>query len=145
MNSSQRLGDISAADLDKSHNISNENLKFKASRQKLTRQELLGLARMPTKGSLSAGRSVPSVSSVSPVPSVPVGRSLSTIPVSSMSHDQLNNQPVRNTRLSNFIATHPKTPDYKWKGPAPPFMSSMLAGAKDELRLPMSSRASSSR
>jgi len=50
---------------------------------------------MPTKGSLSAGRSVPSVSSV---PSGPVGRSLSTIPVSSMSYDQLKNQPVPNTR-----------------------------------------------
>jgi len=98
---------------------------------------------MPPKGSLSAGRSVPSVSSV---PSGPVGRSLSTIPVSSMSYDQLNNQPVPNARLSNFVATQQKTPKITNGKDQPHHLCPlMLAGAKDQLRLPMSSRASSSR
>jgi len=135
MNLPQRIGDISAADFDISFNISNENLKFKASRQKLTRQELLGLARMPTKGFLSAGRSVPAGRSIPFVASAPASTS---------TYEQLNNQPVRNTPLSNFIATKQKTPNYKWKEPMMK-VSSLPVVAKDELRLPMSSRASSSR
>jgi hypothetical protein len=132
MNLSQRIGDISAADLDKSFNVSNSHLKFKASRQKLTRQELLGLARMPTKGSLSAGRSIPSA---------PV---LSSAPASTLTYDQLNNQPARNTRLSNYLTNQNNKGNFRWKEPMIK-VSSLPVGAKDELRLPMSSRASSSR
>ena len=49
LNLAQSIGNISASDLDKTFNLSKSNLKFKASRQKLTREELLGLARKPTK------------------------------------------------------------------------------------------------
>ena len=62
LNLSQTIGNISASDLDKTFNLSNANLKFKASRQKLSREELLGLARKPTKGSVFAPTPTPGIS-----------------------------------------------------------------------------------
>jgi len=47
LNLAQSIGNISDADLDKTISLSNSNLKSKANRQKLTRHELSGLARMP--------------------------------------------------------------------------------------------------
>jgi len=73
LNLSQSIGNISTTDLDKTFNLSNCNLNFKASRQKLSRKELLGLTRKPTKGFVF-GKSnvvpaVPAVSSmVAPAP-----------------------------------------------------------------------------
>ena len=81
-NLSQTIGNISASDLDKSFNLSNANLKFKASRQKLSREELLGLARKPTKGFVfGSSPVVPAVPAmVAPVPRASLNSRLSTAP-----------------------------------------------------------------
>ena len=38
-----------------------------------------------------------------------------------VTYEQLNNQPVRNTRLSNYLTNENNKGDYKWKGPASQF------------------------
>ena len=84
LNLSQTIGNISASDLDKTFNLSNANLKFKASRQKLSREELLGLARKPTKGFVFGSSpvvdAVPAM--VAPVPRAPVPRAPAPAPAS---------------------------------------------------------------
>jgi len=110
LNLSQSIGNISASDLDKTFNLSNANLKFKASRQKLSREELLGLARKPTKGFVFGSSpvvpAVPAVSSmVAPVPRVSLNSRLSTAPTPGRTPSQMvqdrkrgrafNERPVR--------------------------------------------------
>jgi len=106
-NLSQTIGNISASDLDKSFNLSNANLKFKASRQKLSREELLGLARKPTKGFVfGSSPVVPAVPAmVAPVPRASLNSRLSTAPTPGRTPSQMvedrkrgrafNERPVR--------------------------------------------------
>jgi hypothetical protein len=110
LNLAQSIGNISASDLDKTFNLSKSNLKFKASRQKLTREELLGLARKPTKGFVF-GKSnvVPAVPAmippVAPVPRSSLNSRLSTAPTPGRTPSQMvedrkrgrafNERPVR--------------------------------------------------
>jgi len=91
LNLSQSIGNISASDLDKTFNLSNANLKFKASRQKLTRPELLGLARMPTKGFVFGKSNVVSAvpAMAAPVPRASLNSRLSTAPTPARTPSQM--------------------------------------------------------
>jgi len=64
LNLSQSIGNISAAELDKTFVLSNEKLKFKAGHQRLTHEELLGLARKST----STIPAVPAMVAQAPAP-----------------------------------------------------------------------------
>ena len=64
LNLSKSIGNISAADFNKTFDLSNEKLKFKAGRQRLTREELLGLARKST----STTPAVPAMVAQAPAP-----------------------------------------------------------------------------
>jgi len=88
---SQSIGNISASDLDKTFNLSNANLKFKASRQKLSREELLGLARKPTKGFVFGKSNVVSAvpAMVAPVPRASLNSRLSTAPTPARTPSQM--------------------------------------------------------
>ena len=104
LNLSQTIGNISASDLDKTFNSSTAYLKFKASRQKLSREELLGLARKSTKGFVfGSSPVVPAM--VAPVPRVSLNSRLSSAPTPGRTPSQMvedrkrgrafNERPVR--------------------------------------------------
>ena len=95
LNLSQTIGNISASDLDKTFILSNANLKFKASRRKLSREELLGLARKPTK--CFVFRSSPVVPAMVAPPSAPA-------PVSRVSlNSRLSGAPTPVSRMRRLL------------------------------------------